>query len=134
MKKDIDFPTVTNVGVAIVQEKNEEEAMVWNVYLLNLKESLIADVLVSTRGYGLINEETRKTSELRHFLDTVEPRSFVKIEPIMEEVFLLNNEYWVSFFHEGVMYDKKFIFLTETIKPENCVKVPLINKKGVLIL
>lgn len=134
MKKDIEFPAVTDIGVAIVKETNEENIEGWNVYLINLKEKLIEGVLVSARGYGLINEESRKTTELRYFLNEVEPKSFVKIEPIVEEVFPLNNEYWVSFYLEGAMYDKKFIFLTETIKPENCVKIPLMNKKGVLIL
>lgn len=134
MKKDIEFPAVTDIGVAIVKEANEENIEGWNVYLINLKEKLIEGVLVSARGYGLINEESRKTTELRYFLNEVEPKSFVKIEPIVEEVFPLNNEYWVSFYLDGAMYDKKFIFLTETIKPENCVKIPLMNKKGVLIL
>lgn len=134
MKKDIEFPAVTDIGVAIVKETNEENIEGWNVYLINLKEKLIEGVLVSARGYGLINEESRKTTELRYFLNEVEPKSFVKIEPIVEEVFPLNNEYWVSFYLDGAMYDKKFIFLTETIKTENCVKIPLMNKKGVLIL
>jgi hypothetical protein len=110
---------------------NQEE---WNVYLINLKQSQIEGVLVSSRGYGEIENEKRASSELRHFLDKVNPQSFVKIEPIVEDVFFLNNEYWVSFFLDSKMYDKKFIFLPETIKQENFVNIPLLNKKGVLIL
>jgi hypothetical protein len=31
------------------------------------------------------------------------------------------------------MHDKKYIFLPETIKEENYIMVPFINKKGVMI-
>jgi hypothetical protein len=70
---------------------------------------------------------------LRHFLDEVQPNSFRKIEPIMEDLFGLNNEFWVSFWIGETMYDKKYIFLPETIQEGNHVNVPLMNKKGVFI-
>lgn len=134
MKKDIEFPVVKDVAVAVVNERNELNEEVWNVYLINLKNEPIEGVLVSSRGYGELNSEKRATSELRHFLDEMEPKSFKKIEPIMEEVFGLSNEYWVSFYQKKKIFDKKFIFLPETIKEENFVNIPLVNRKGVLIL
>lgn len=133
MKKDIEFPSVSDVAVAIVAEKNDLNQDEWNVYLLNFKNQAIEGVLVSSRGYGELNQEKRKTSELRHFLNVVERKSFAKIEPIVEDVFGLNNEYWVSFYLDQKMYDKKFIFLPETISPNNLINIPLINKKGVII-
>lgn len=134
MKKDIDFPVVKDVAVAIVKEKNEEDEMVWNVYLINLKDVKIEGVLVSSRGYGELNKERRATSELRHFLDEMPPKTFKKIEPIIEDVFGLNNEYWVSFYENRVIHDKKFIFLPETIREDNFITLPVIQKKGVIIL
>ena len=133
MKKDIAPPTVENVAVAVVKETNDLNELEWNVYLLNLKNEKIEKVLVSSHGYGTINEEAVKTSMLRHFLDDIEPCSYLKLDPIMETLFGLSNEYWVSFFIENVMYDKKYIFLPETIKEENFMLIPLINKKGVMI-
>jgi hypothetical protein len=133
MKKDIAPPTVENVAVAVVKETNDLNELEWNVYLLNLKNEKIEKVLVSSHGYGTIKEEAVKTSMLRHFLDDIEPCSYLKFEPIMETLFGLSNEYLVSFFIENVMYDKKYIFLPETIKEENFMLIPLINKKGVMI-
>lgn len=133
MKKDITPPEVKDIAVAVVQEQNELAEMEWNVYLINLKTELIEGVLVSSMGYGHYNDEEVKTSTLRHFLDEVEAKSFKKIEPISDAVFGLNNEFWVSFFINKVMYDKKYIFLPETIKEENFVLVPYLNKKGVMI-
>ena len=112
---------------------NDLNDLEWNVYLLNLKDEKIEKVLVSSHGYGSVNEEMVKTSTLRHFLDDIEPNAFVKFEPIMESLFGINNEYWVSFFVDNVMYDKKYVFLPETIKEENFILIPHINKPGVMI-
>ncbi|MCW3103481.1 MAG: hypothetical protein JWO09_1921 [Bacteroidetes bacterium] len=133
MKKDISPPEVTDIAVAVVQEENELAGMEWNVYLVNLRDHDIEGVLVSSMGYGMYQDEEVKTSTLRHFMDTVKSRSFAKIEPIVETVFGLNNEFWVSFYVNKVMYDKKYIFLPETIKEENFVMIPYLNKKGVMI-
>jgi hypothetical protein len=133
MRKDIEIPLVTEVAVAVVNEINDLNVAEWNVYIVNLKNKPIEGVLVSSRGYGEIGNEKRATSELRHFLDVLEPKTFKKIEPILEDVFALTNEYWVSFYLDNKMFDKKFIFLAESIKAENCITVPVINKKGVLI-
>jgi len=131
--RNIQIPVVTDVAVAVVKEQNEDNEWVWNTYLINLKEDTLENVLVSSTGYGEIENEKRKTSTLRHFIGTVEALSFVKIEPIMEELFILNNEYWVSFYIDKEIFDKKFVFLAESIREENFTTVPLLKKKGVMI-
>jgi hypothetical protein len=133
MKKDIIPPLVEDIGVAVVKEINTEGAAEWNVYLLNFKKEAIEGVLVTSTGYGELNGEARKTSTLRHFLDTVAPGTFARIEPIHEQVFGLSNEYWVSFYLHKVMHDKQYVFLAESVTEANCIHIPLINKKGVLI-
>jgi hypothetical protein len=133
MKKDIIPPVVEDIAVAVIKELNDSNETEWNVYLINLKQEKIEGVLVTSKGYGIYNDEEVKTSTLRHFLDVVEPTDFKKIEPIVDTVFGLNNEFWVSFFIKNVMYDKKYIFLPETIKEENFTLIPCINKKGVMI-
>ncbi len=133
MLKDIPKHTVEEVAIAIVQEENELGEKIWSSYLINLKDTQIDGVLVSTKGYGNYEGQDVKTSMLRHFLDTVPSRSFSKIEPIIENLFGLNNEFWVSFYYQGNMYDKKYIFLPESIKEDYFINVPLINKKGVMI-
>jgi hypothetical protein len=90
-------------------------------------------VLVTSKGYGFHGGEKVKTSTLRHFLDIVPPHDFAKVEPIVETVFGLNNEYWVSFYVNKVMFDKKYLFLPETISEEFFTHIPVIDKKGVMI-
>ena len=134
MRKDIPELKVEDIALSIVKEKNEIGETIWNVYVINLKSNPIEGVLVTSKGYGQLNGEDVKTSTLRHFLDTVPGKSYSLIEPIIENVFGLNNEYWISFFHNKILYDKKYIFLAESITENNLIKVPLLNKEGVVIL
>jgi hypothetical protein len=133
MLKDIPENKVENIAVAVVPEESPEGDKVWNVYLINLKDETIEGVLVTSKGYGFKNGEKVKTSTLRHFLDVVPPHEFAKVEPIVENVFGLNNEYWVSFYVNKVMFDKKYLFLPETINEEYFTHIPVIEKKGVMI-
>ncbi len=134
MLKDIPNFKVEEVAIAVVQDKNEKAEKIWNVYIINLKNKKIQSVLVTSKGYGSIEGEEVKTSTLRHFLEDVPAQTFLKIEPIMDSLFGLHNEYWLSFFLDGVMYDKKYVFLAESIKEEHLVNIPLMHKKGVMIL
>ena len=133
MLKDIPNDAVEDIAVAVVPEQNETGEQIWNVYLLNLKEQNIEGVLVTSRGYGEREGEQIKTSTLRHFLDEMESRSYKLIEPIITDVFGLNNEYWVSFYHNKKIFDKKYLFLPESIRKEFFSRIPIIGKEGVMI-
>ena len=133
MIKDIPKYEVKDVAMAVVQEENEEGALQWNVYLLNLKPDLIYGVLVASKGYGTLNGETVKTSTLRHFIEDLPGESYAKIEPIMDKLFGLSNEFWLSFYHNNNLFDKKYVFLPESITEANYTMIPLIHKRGVMI-
>lgn len=133
MKKDIEHPEVEDIAVAVVKEKNELDEENWYAYFLNLKNITVNNVLVTSRGYGVLDDEEIKTSTLRHFLEDVPPMSAMKIELIMDNVFGLNNEYWVSFYVGKTIYDKKYIFLPETIIEDNFTHIPILETQGVMI-
>src|SRR5690554_2016226 len=134
MKKDIIVPKVENVAFVITQEKYEGENE-YHVYLLNLRDDIMEGIIVTSQGYGK-NEETGeviRTSMLRHCLEVLVPEEAAKIEMIMLEVFGLSNEFFLSFWVNDTMYDKKFIFLPDTIKEENMIFIEALGKKGVMI-
>ena len=134
MLKDIPKLTVENIVIAVVQEADDEtNELVWNVYLVNLYDKQIEGVLVSSRGYGSHKGRDVKTSVLRHLIEKLDARDYAKIEAIMPDVFGLSNEFWVSFYLDKKLYDKKYVFLPETICPENLTHVPVMNKAGVMI-
>ncbi len=132
MKDDITIPKVEDVGIAVVLEQKEGEEA-WYVYLINYKNEPLKNVLVSSKGYGMLNNQHKKTVTFSHFLDSVPANSAKKIEAITEEVFPLNNEYFLTFYIDKLIYDRKYIFVPETIKKENLIHISILDKKGVLI-
>lgn len=133
MKKDLPINIVVDISIAVVLESSTPDTKNWTVYLVNEKEVPLTNVLVSSKGYGIKDERDVKTTTLRHFLGDIEAKSAVQIEVIDEQVFGLTNEYWLSYYIENTIYDKKYIFLPESIVDENLSKVPLVNKPGVII-
>ncbi len=132
MKKDIEIPEVKNVTLAVAREKNLLNLDEWKVYLINNNDIPIENTLVVSRGYGEKDGEEQRTSTLRHFLETVPAKSHTLIEPIDSKVFHLNNEYWVSYYIGSQIYDKRFVFVPETICEENLTFIQILEKEGVL--
>lgn len=134
MRKDIVLPEVKDIHVAVVKEKNDQDELVWNVYLINKQKTTIENVLVTSTGYKIDDKGNKQNSStLRHFLENVQAQSAKKIEPIIEDVFALNNEYFVTYFSAEGMAEKQFVFLPDSILEKNFTTVPFLNKKGVII-
>lgn len=133
MKKDLPENKVEDMAMTVVLMDETPEVKNWSVYLVNLKDVQIDNVLISSKGYGDKDGKQVKTSVLRHFLGDMPAHSFKGVEAIDPEVFGLTNEYWLSYYINGTIYDKKFIFLPESIVEENLIRIPLVNKPGVMI-
>ena len=133
MISNIDFPEIKEVAVAIIPEKNEEapDNPNWYVYIINIGKTEITNLMVTSKGFGKLNGEDVKTSTLRRFLDDLDGDSFLQIEPIQEEVFGINNEFWISFYREGKLYDKKYLFTAGSISNTFLVEIPVMNVKGI---
>ena len=134
MKDELKGPKVENVSVAVTEELIENEKSYY-AYLINLRDDIMEGIIISSTGYGENTQtgETIKTSTLRHCIEVLLPNEVAKIEPIMPEVFGLSNEYWVSFWVDGVMYDKRFVFPAESISSKNMSIISVLGKKGVII-
>ncbi|MCY4781382.1 hypothetical protein ORI89_17115 [Sphingobacterium sp. UT-1RO-CII-1] len=133
MIKDLPDNTVEDVSIAVVLQDETPESKLWHVYLVNEKDSPLKTVFISSKGYGYKDGIEVKTTTLRHFIGDVDAKKAIKIEAIDTAVFGLTNEYLLSYYIEDVIYDKKYIFLPESIVDDNFVKVPLVDKPGVII-
>jgi hypothetical protein len=131
MKKDIDFHPVTGVKLAIAKE-NINGNIEWGVYIINLNMIELNTVMITSKGYGMIDGEEKKTSTLRHMIQELGSESIAKIEPIDPALFALNNEYWVSYYILDQIFDKKFIFTVGSMDPSNMIYIPELDMEGVL--
>lgn len=128
MKKDIEIPIAKDVHVAIVHEWNEEFlSKEWNTYILNNRTTQIDMVLIVSKGY----EGETKTSIMRHAIGVVEAKSFAKIEMLQEELFALNNEFFVTYYADNKIYERRFLFEKNSINENVLSIIPLIEKDGV---
>jgi len=137
MLKDIPKLKVKDVAIAIVPSSIPvdllDPSIKWEVFIINMKQEPLNSVLVRSRGYGEVEGEQVKTSELRHFFEHIPESSFAQIEPIDTSVFKLHNEYWVSFYINRSIYDKKYVFVTGSILTENFSMIPVMDKQGIMI-
>jgi len=133
MKKDIPFLPVEGICIAVSRFIESVDDVTWSVFLINKNKFAIENVIISSHGYGYDKEgEKQQTSTLRHHFTEVPSGDYVLIEPITPEVFHLTNEYWVSYFVGNQVYDKKFIFVPDTIVESNLIFIPQINMEGIL--
>mgnify|MGYP006137777005 FL=1 len=133
MKNDIDFPKVEKVGICAIPETDEENVS-WRVHIINLLDEELTNVLVSTRGYGKKDDDKVNTSELRYYFADLKAKSSRPIELITPELVGLNNQYWVSFYIDQTIFDKKFIFLPDTLLDNKLIDIPGLDQKGILII
>lgn len=132
MIRDIEIPEVKNVTVAIARKKQPGESTEWKVYLINNNPFPIENTLVASKGYGVKDGEEQQTSTLRHFLETVAGESVALVEPIDPAVFHLNNEYWVSYYIDNKIYDKRFVFVPDSIHEDNITYIKELEMEGIL--
>lgn len=131
MKKDIKFHPVTGVKMAIVKEEVKEGER-WAVYLINNNLIELDTLMITAKGYGTVSGEVRKTSILRHVIAKLEATSFARVEAIDPALFVLNNEFWVSYYILDQIFDKKFIFVAGSVQDKHMTYIPELDKHGIL--
>lgn len=152
MLKDIPQHKVTQLALAIAPreddpadpaqnmtdyDENGEPIVLWDAYLINLRDRAIRNVIVNMRGYDQPqdNTETTHTSNLRVFIEDIPPQSYVRVEAVPTNIHHLTHQYWVSFTEDGRrLYDKKFVFVKGSLDAMHFTQLPLLDRPGVMIM
>jgi hypothetical protein len=100
--------------------------------LINNNAFPIENTIVASKGYGENEGEPQRTSTLRHFLETVPANTTAVVESIDPKIFHLNNEYWVSYYVGNQIYDRRFIFVPDSICENNLIFIKELEMEGVL--
>ena len=127
MRKDINFSPVKEVHVVVAKTDDT-----WKVFLISRNSEKLENIMVTSRGYGEKKNEKQETSILRHMIPHLDVGEYALIESIDHSVFHLTNEYWVSYFIDGQIYDKKFIFLPDSIIEDNLSYIEELEMQGIL--
>lgn len=129
MKKDIEIPIAENIQIVATKEWDKDFlAQTWNIYFINNREEIIEAVLVMSRG----NSKDKKTTTLRHGLGDLPGHTGAKVEFIPEEVFGFTNEYLVTFFAQGKLFERNFEFPPFSISEKNTVFIDLMGQDCVI--
>lgn len=129
MKKDILFLPLVDVSVIAKPLENDSQ---WQVILVNHSVETLQKIMISSTGYGLIDESMTQTSTLRHFHEELAPGQHQLIERIDPSVFGLENEYWVSCWINEQLVDKRFLFEANVIQSVNTKQVSFFPEAVVL--
>jgi hypothetical protein len=138
MKQDIPFEPVVGVSIAIVPDADTPVVAgsqpTWQVFLLNSNDFSLENVIIASDGYGTQPDgEAVRTSTLRYHFPEIAPQSATPIELIDPAVFHLTNQYWVSYYRDGQIFDRKFLFVPDSIVPDNLSRLELLDGQvGVL--
>jgi len=135
MREELLGPTVENVALALVEVPIEGADPEYIVFLINNRDDIMEGIIVTSTGFGENPNtgEAIKTSTLRKGIEVMLPGEAARIEPIMPDLFELSNEYWVSFWVDETMYDKRFVFVAGTIQPQQFKIIPQLNAKGIIL-
>lgn len=129
MKKDIEIPIAKDVYIALIHEWNDEFlGKDWNAYILNNRSTPIEMVLIVSKGF----DGEMKTSTLRYAFANIAAKGFEKIEMVQEEVLQLTNEFFVTYYADNKLYEKRFLFEKNSATEQNAVPIPLLDMDGIL--
>jgi hypothetical protein len=133
MIKDIELIEVNDVGIAVVPQYPHNLKSSCDVYFINMKSSPVTNVLISVSGEGWVDGIEKKTTVLRYVLNDVAPKTAVKFEYMLPETLGLSNRYWVSFYENGKIQDKKFLLDPKNYHEENFEIITLLIQPGILL-
>nr|WP_285903357.1 hypothetical protein [Arenibacter sp. H213] len=115
--------------MAAVHEWNEEFLEKnWNTYIINNRDTPIETVIAVSTGY----KGDQKTSTMRHGLGDIPAKSSKRIEVLQEEILAFTNEFFVTYFADNKLYEKRFVFEKNSIKEDNFITLPVMELDGVM--
>jgi hypothetical protein len=129
LKEDIEIPIVKDVFIAMVFERNNEIKIgEWNAYLLNNGNSALELIFIVSKGF----DGAKKTAVMRHSMEALNAKSYQKFEFVQDEVLALNNEFYLTYYANGKLYEKRCLFSKGSIAEHNLKQIPPLGKKGIL--
>lgn len=121
---------VKNIELVAIREYNvEADVNEWFVHLVNNQEKDLEVIIMVSKGF----DEERSTTVMRRQLDKLPAHSSAKMEYLPEQLFVVNNQYQVTYFQEGKVHEITFVIKANTLPKEDLLTFGYMgNKKGIL--
>lgn len=134
MMRDIEFPDVEGIKLAIARKTDELNREDWHVYLINKNGFDLHNVMIVSKGYSkeTVVEDKKKTSTLRQHITCLPAESTTVVERIDEQVLEMCNEFWLSYYANKKLYDKKFVFLPGSVLEDHIREIKELGLDGVV--
>lgn len=129
MLKDIEIEKHSNFSLAVCRNEEEQE-LVYDIFLLNTTDEIIENVMVSCSGHGEIDGQQKSTTLMRIMVGDLPSFSFVKIESIIGDTIQLQNDFFVSGFSSNRLKDMVFKVVIPELKDGDIEIVQMIDKEG----
>lgn len=130
MRRDIPIREVTELGLALVPEKEPKFGQIWVAHLVNLRDHSLKNILLNVEGHGELEGRSKKTATLRYFINEIEPLNSHQIEVMLPDVMSLTNQFWLSFSHDDYLYEKKFIVPHDAAETMELIGIPVLHCQG----
>lgn len=133
MKKDIQIPEVKDIHIGAVKQFNEDlQEDIWTVFLINNSPNTLETLFVVSQAQGTIEDVAKETTTFRHQYEALAPFTAIRVELLEKAVLDLENTFSVSYFLNGKLFDKRFVFSAQSVADHNTTKLPVIDVDGVL--
>jgi len=132
MRSDIKFKEVEGVAIAVIPDFGDQAVPIYESYLVNQKDEPIKNVFIRASGEGVADNEGIKTATMRKLVEEIPPKSYVQIDMFERAAADLFNEYWISFWYDDYLYEKRYLFAPGMIDEDNFIFVPILEKVGVM--
>lgn len=109
MRKDFEIPSSEGICIAMIPKQDGDGKKVWSVGLYNERPDTVFNVIINAQGSGHIKGKEKHTDKVRFLIDSLDPGAFHPFEILLRESTELTNTYWVSFFSNNELCDRKII-------------------------
>lgn len=132
MKSDIEIPSADGVSIVFVPEKDKTGKRIYSVGVLNMRNNPISQVIINARGSGRIKGVEKHTDSIRFMIQDLPVGAFKAFEILVRNSTELTNEYRISFFENGILYDKKVTVPPKYVSLQKKQLIASIGKPGVI--
>lgn len=132
MKKDFEIPSSEGIAIAIVPQKDADGKKIWSVGLLNERPETVFNVIINASGSGHIKGKEKHTDKVRFLIDSLDTGAFHPFEVLLRDSTELTNTYWISFFSENNLCDRKIVVPPKYVMVQKKERIGKTKEVGVV--